>query len=287
MDDLLKRNGWRDPAALSLATSALEACYGLLESKLQATRECVELEDQQSVIETESLSAQARAWRAGVADVIAEISALSASGNLLTELQSAYEKAAAVASDARSTLEAVLNDGGDVKAREIVAGFQSDRIFMRFLEKTNEAGRLPRIAGTFAKMVSFDRERAAYASAIAYLSERAAWIDRAQRRADQLAGEAGSLSQRLLDERDFLVSVEEKAERGWKAVIASLSPGGAAMEEIDMEISCGLAREAAALGVRSGSASLPGLQEIQVKATAAENLRNDIARLGQSARDDV
>lgn len=291
MLDLTKNDGAIDAAAKSKALAVFEAATALIETRISAIRQCVEVEDTQVVIDTEALAARAAAWRAEVEEAIRIIEEATGIANAEAILSLAEKRHNEVLREwtpqigrMEEAVKRVERDGGEELASVMKAGFKKDPVFAHLFRRNS---RQPEKRFSFtdrlvAKWARFGEELAKYERTVAYIVERNEWLANTRKAISEANAiievsrleynEAERSARTLHDEAATVV------ERGWKTLVDLLSEGATEFAELDLDAACGVAREAAAAGVRNGTVVVPFAAEQEERLSELDARRGELKR---------
>ncbi|MCV9963845.1 hypothetical protein OIU34_18370 [Pararhizobium sp. BT-229] len=291
MLDFTKNDGFKDGAAKSKALAVFEAATALIETRLSAIRQCAEVDDTQVVIDTEALAARAAAWRAEVEEAIRIVEEATDIANAETMLSLAEKRHYEVVrewtpqiSQMEEIVKRVERDGGEELAAVMKAGFKKDPIFAHLVRMNSKhpEKRFSFSDRLIAKWAKFGEELAKYERTDAYVGERNEWLANA-RKAISEANATIEASRREYNEasRDARTLRDEAAsvvERGWKTLVDLLAEGAPEFAELDLDAACGVAREAAAAGVRNGCVVVPFAAEQDERLAELDARRVELKR---------
>lgn len=262
--------GHIDANAKKMALSVFDAATALINTRIAAIRLCVDIEDTEVVIDTEALAARAAAWRAEVQEAIRIVEDATDIATAETALAAAEERHYAVVSEwtpclsrLKDSVESVERDGGEALAAVMKAGFENDPIFAHLLRRNAKRPekRFSFADRLIAKWSSFGEELVRYQRTLAYSGEREEWLAAARKAIseakDNLAAslrEHNDASRAARSVRDAAAAV---VERGWLTLLDLLAEDAPAFSDLDLDAACGVAREAAAAGLRNGTAEVP------------------------------
>jgi hypothetical protein len=164
------------------------------------------------------------------------------------------------------------------------AGFEKDPVFAHLLRR-NAKQPQKRFSYTdrlIAKRARFGVELEKYERTIAYVSERNVWLAEARKTISEAAAkieasrhEYNEVSRVARSIRDEAMSV---VDRAWKTLLALLAEGAPEFTYLDLDAACGVAREAAAAGVRNGSVVIPFAVEQEERLVELEAARAALKR---------
>jgi hypothetical protein len=278
--------GGIDANAMNMALAVFDASTALVDTRIAAIRQCVDVEDTEVVIDTEALAARAAAWRSEVQETIRIVDEASAVAAAMIPRSAADDRHDAVVSEwsahihrLKDSVQNIERDGGEELASVMKAGFESDPIFAHLLKRNAKTPdkRFSFSDRLVAKWSSFGAELAKYQRAVAYPRERADWIESARKAISEAEAKVNA-SQRDRDEVSRAAqSVRDEAaavvERGWLTLLDLLAEGAPAFSDLDLDAACGVAREAAAAGVRSGITDVPLAAEQDTRLAALADSR--------------
>jgi hypothetical protein len=292
--------GGIDANAKTKALAVFDAAAALVETRIAAIRQCVDVEDTEVVIDTEALAARAVAWRNEVHETIRVIEEASAVARAEVPRSSADDHHDAVAGewrpyihDLKAGVQKIERDGGEELAAVRKANFERDPIFAHLLRrhKKRPEKRFSFSDRLVAKWSRFGEELNAYERILGYPAEREAWIASA-REAIREAEAVIDASRRARNEVETAaLAVRDDAaavvERGWLTLLDLLSEDAPAFSDLDLDAACGVAREAAAAGLRRGTPEVPLAAEqeerLAMLAASRRNLMQHLEWLASTA----
>ncbi|WP_222042118.1 hypothetical protein [Rhizobium laguerreae] len=262
--------GHIDASAKQMALAVFDAATALIETRIAAIRQCVDIEDTEVVVDTEALAARAAAWRAEVEETIRIVDDAAAIATRETPVSAAGERHDALVSEwtpylgrLKDSVTKVERDGGEALAAVRREGFENDPIFAHLLRR-NAKGPEKRFSLSdrlVARWSSFGEELAKYRRTVAYAGQRAEWLESARRAIseaeDKIAASRREQSEAGKTARSSRDEAAAVAERGWQTLLDLLAAKAPAFSDLDLDAACGVAREAAAAALRNGTAVVP------------------------------
>lgn len=250
--------------AHSQAKETFKAAASVLEIRLAAIRQIVDIFDADVIIETEALSARVDAWNAAV------IEALDLLDSTLHIARDASLTKVALNSDLdrdhaayvlrikqlQLDIETLEKSGAINESRRCADSFLVDTVFAHLLAKDATSPGASRMKRAVAKMVGFDEELAKYRDLSVYADVARAWIDAAKVAIDEIWQLVTAVDKRMANEKAttaaLLESAIETVRRAWTALFELLREQATEFAMIEVDTACGVAREVAAMAVRNG-----------------------------------
>ncbi|MCS4089920.1 hypothetical protein [Rhizobium sp. BK176] len=281
--------GGIDANAKAKALAVFDAATALVDTRIAAIRQCVDVEDTEVVIDTEALAARAVAWRNEVHETIRVIEEASAVARAETPRSSADDRHDAVVGEwgpyiyhLKASVQKIERDGGEELAAVRRAGFESDPIFSHLLRRN---AKRPEKRFSFsdrlvAKWSRFGEGLDNYKRTLAYPAERDAWLTGAREAISEAEAKIDASRRALEDAAMAARAVHDEAaavvERGWMTLLDLLSEDAPAFSDLDLDAACGVAREAAAAGLRTGTTEVPLAAEQEERLAALAASRKEL-----------
>lgn len=290
MLDFTTNTGFIDGIAKRTALVVFEAATALIDTRLSAIRQCVDIDDTQVVVDTEALAARAAAWRSEVQEAIRIVDDATDIANtemLASEVGERRHYAAVHELWSRmkhleDKLERVERDNGGELAAVMKAGFEKDPVFTYLVGRNSKrpGKRFTFADRLIAKWAKFGEAMKNYERTVAYVGERNEWLADARKAISEAASEmeASRLEYNEVSraEKAFREEAESAVERGWKTLLGLLAEGAPEFTELDLDAACGVAREAAAAGVRNGRVVIPFAAEQEERLAELEASRREL-----------
>ncbi|MDW9478693.1 hypothetical protein GOB57_08245 [Sinorhizobium meliloti] len=253
--------------ARNAAALTLEAATALIDARLSAIRQCVDIDDTAIVVETEALAARASAWRSEVSDaarIVDEALELASERRGPTNAADCQDKQMKIWLPYLAELEAkvasVECDGGDALAQTMIAGFDNDPVFSHLAHRRH-GNRFSFGDRMISKWIGFGEALARYERNVAYVGERQHWLDDAR----QAIGDAKRhIEDSTREYNDTVTELRARTDdaaaavgRAWNALMLLLGDGAQEFAQLDLDAACCVAREAAAASVRGDYEVLP------------------------------
>lgn len=283
--------GGIDANARQMALAVFDAATALVDTRIAAIRRCVDVEDTEVVIDTEALAARVLAWRSEIHETIRVMDEASAVARAETPRGPEDDRRDEVVDEwppyihrLKASLQKLERDGGEELAAVRKKGFENDPVFAHLLRRNAKRPekRFSFADRLIAKWSSFGEELAKYQRTVAYPAAREEWLTGA-RKAISEAEERINASLRAREDvasaarsvRDDAASV---AERGWLTLLDLLAEDAPAFSDLDLDAACGVAREAAAAGLRTGTTEVPLAQEQEERLAALADSRRRLKK---------
>lgn len=283
--------GGIDANARKMALAVFDAATALVDTRIAAIRLCVNVEDTEVVIDTEALAARAAAWRSEVHETIRIVEEASAVATAEIPKSAADERHDAVVSEwspyiyqLKHRVQTVERDGGDELAAVRKAAFERDPVFAHLFRRN---AKRPQKRFSFAdrmiaKWSRFGEELSKYQRVLEYPFEREAWLSGARAAIAEAESRINASAIRREEAAKPARSERREAatvvERGWLTLLDLLAEGAPAFSDLDLDAACGVAREAAAAGVRTGTTEVPLAAEQEERLAALAAKRADLKR---------
>jgi hypothetical protein len=255
---------------LNAAVGVFEAATALIETRLSAIRQSVDIEDTQVVIDTEALAARAASWRAEVGQALRLASDAAAIASDESALLNAEPRHRAVIvkltshlSQMEQVLEQIESDGGEAIAEAMKTDFKKDRVFAHLLKKRTKRPdqSFPLVDRLIAKWARFSEGIERYERNASYLDRRKKWLAEVRDEILEVKSEIAAAQRGYNDTSRAAMIIRDEAtlvaRRGLNTLFDLLSEDSPEFSELDLDAACGVAREAAAAGLRSGNILIP------------------------------
>lgn len=283
--------GGIDTNAKNLALAVFDAATALVETRIAAIRLCVDVEDTEVVIDTEALAARTAAWRTEVQETIRILDEASVIATSETPRSDAEKRHDTVVSEwspyiyrLKEGVQKVERDGGVELASVRKASFENDPIFAHLLRRNAKRPekRLSFTDRLVAKWSGFGDELAKYQRTVAYQGEREEWLASTRKAISEAEGKIEASQRECNDALRAARSLSDDAaavvERGWLTLLDMLAEDAPAFSDLDLDAACGVAREAAAAGLRNGTAEVPLAAEQEDRLADLEARRGALKR---------